>query len=89
MHQNVLTSYDWLEATVTKEPDMNLLDVVSMYGFKIHRPAANHIRPLVIWKIATRRAAEQTSLLGEAEGLSRVSLRPFGRANEDSTPGTT
>jgi hypothetical protein len=27
-HQNVLTSYDWLEATVTKEPDMNLLDVV-------------------------------------------------------------
>ena len=27
-HQNVLTSYDWLEATVTKEPDMNLQYVV-------------------------------------------------------------
>ena len=27
-HRNVLTSYDWLEATVTKEPDMNLQYVV-------------------------------------------------------------
>ena len=27
-HQNVLTSYDWLEATVTKGPDMNLQYVV-------------------------------------------------------------
>jgi hypothetical protein len=27
-HQNVLTSYDWLEATVTKELDMNLQYVV-------------------------------------------------------------
>jgi hypothetical protein len=27
-HQNVLTSYDWLEATVTKEPDMTLQYVV-------------------------------------------------------------
>ena len=27
-HQNALTSYDWLEATVTKEPDKNLQYVV-------------------------------------------------------------
>jgi hypothetical protein len=40
---------------------------LSMYGFRIHRPAAAHIRPRVIWKIATQPAAEQTSLLGEAD----------------------
>jgi len=27
-HRNVLASYDWLEATVTKEPDMNLQYVI-------------------------------------------------------------
>jgi hypothetical protein len=27
-HQNVLTSYDWLEATVTKEPEVNPQHVI-------------------------------------------------------------
>src|ERR1700691_2853673 len=50
-HQNVLTSYDCLEATVTKEPDMNLQYVVVDVwipdpppGSRSHS-TANHLDP--------------------------------------------
>jgi len=47
-----------------------------MYGFKIRRPGADHIRLPVIWRIATRRGAERTSPPGEGEGGLRQTTTP-------------
>ena len=81
-HQNVLTSYDWLEATVTKEPDMNLQYVVVDIWIQDHHQVAGHIRPLINSNRATRRAAEQTNPLGE--GKSDCELDPYKRDADTS-----
>lgn len=68
-HRNVQASYDWLEATVTKEPDVNLPNVVVDVWIKdLPADSKSHKTANHLEHRDPARAAEQINHLGERLG---------------------